>query len=103
MSAQTLNEHFVLEELAGIFRRARGHREPEARLALFESLKDLEKRARCGGVPENILGRIAESRFLAGILRDAVSPVRYQSVRGTRHLWTAAPDLRTSREAVLQD
>lgn len=102
MSSKTLNENFVMEELAAIFRRARGHREPEARVALFESLSDLEGRARCGGVPESILGRIAESRFLAGLLQDAVSPAHYQSIRGVRHLWTANPDPGTPREASLQ-
>ncbi|MFC6747298.1 hypothetical protein [Methylobacterium persicinum] len=91
-----------MEELAAIFRRARGNREPESRAALFESLRDLERRARCSGMPESILRRVAESRFLAGVLREAVSPIRYQSVRGTRHLWTAAPDLQASREAILQ-
>lgn len=96
------SEDVILEELAAIFRGARGHREPDARLAFFESLRDLERRARTCNAADQVLTRVTESRFLAGILRDSVSPAGFQCVRGSRHLWTVAPDLRAGRETAIQ-
>ncbi len=98
MSAHAIDENSIIEELSAIFRLARGHHEREARIALFESLSDLEKQAYLRGASDCLLKRVAESRFLAGILREAVCPVRYQSLRGARQVLTAAPDLRASHE-----
>lgn len=69
-------------------------------MALFDSLSALEKRAEKWGVPADLLGRVAESRFLAGLLRDSVSPDRYECFRGMKHLWTVAPDLYAPRDAI---
>lgn len=98
MSANQIDENSIIEDLAAIFRHARGRRGREARIALFESLSALEKQAYVRGASDKVLGQLAESRFLAGILREAASPVRYQSVRGARQLWTITPDIRVSHE-----
>jgi hypothetical protein len=45
-----------------------------ARYALFDALTDLEGRARVGGASDLTLRKIAEVRFLTGILREAVRP-----------------------------
>ncbi len=98
MSVPSTDENTFIDDLTAILGRARGPRERDSRIALFESLSRLEKQAFVGGASALTLGRLAESRFLAGILRESVSPVCYQSVRGPRHLWTAAPDFRASHE-----
>ena len=41
------------------------------------------------GAPEAFLRRVAECRFLAGILRESVSPVHHQAMRATRRVWAA--------------
>ncbi|MCJ2011681.1 hypothetical protein [Methylobacterium sp. J-076] len=102
MSADHPDEHTIIEELAAIFRRARGPRAGEARHALFESLAELERRAGLRGASDGTLGRVSESRFLAGLLRESVSPIRTQTVRATRQLLTACPDPRTVCETVAQ-
>lgn len=52
-----------------------------ARPVLFDALRDLESRARRGGASALTLRKIAEARFLVGILRDAVRPVRTAPLR----------------------
>jgi hypothetical protein len=52
-----------------------------ARPVLFEALLNLESRARRGGASTVTLRKIAEARFLVGILRDAVRPVRAAPLR----------------------
>ena len=42
--------------------------------ALFDALLDLEGRAKSGAASALTLRKIAEARFLVGILRDAVRP-----------------------------
>lgn len=98
MPTPPFDENAIIEDLTAIFRRARGNCERESRISLFESLSELEKKAYLRGAPDGVLNRVAESRFLAGILREAVTPVRHQSPRGGRHFWTSAPDLHASRE-----
>lgn len=98
MSTHPPDEITIIEDLAAIFRVARGQRECDSRLELYTSLSELEKQAYVMGAPDPVLKRVAESRFLAGILREAVSPVRFQGTRGARRILTAAPDRRNSRE-----
>lgn len=48
---------------------------------LYESLSALERRALVGGASDRTLRDIAEARFLSGILRGAVRPVRPAPIR----------------------
>ncbi|MEE7468229.1 hypothetical protein MOF8_16255 [Methylobacterium oryzae] len=48
--------------------------DPDARYALFDALSDLERRAQSAGAPDLTLRKIAEIRFLTGILRESVRP-----------------------------
>ncbi len=90
MSTDSLDELSLFEELAAILRRARGRRESESRYALFDELAALEKRALVLGASRPTLDRLAESRFLAGILRDSISPGRHHNLRRARQIWAAS-------------
>ena len=63
------------DELSGLVARKHCFDDARSRHTLFDALIDLEVRAQVGGAPEPTLRKIAESRFLAGILREAVRPV----------------------------
>ncbi|WP_449411166.1 hypothetical protein [Methylobacterium komagatae] len=89
MSAQNTDENSIADELRAIFRASRDHRDRDSRIALFDSLADLERSMVLSGAPESFLRRVAECRFLAGILRNSVSPVHHQAMRATRRIWTA--------------
>jgi hypothetical protein len=62
------------DELALLTAGRQSSGDTQARYALFDTLKDLEGRALIGGASDLTLRRIAEIRFLVGILRDAVRP-----------------------------
>jgi hypothetical protein len=51
------------------------------RYAVFDALMDLEDRAFSGGASALTLRKIAEVRFLVGILREAVRPIPVASLR----------------------
>ncbi|MCJ2072658.1 hypothetical protein MKK75_28360 [Methylobacterium sp. J-030] len=51
------------------------------RYALFDALRDLEDRALTEGASGSTLRKIAEIRFFAGILREAVRPFPLMSLR----------------------
>ena len=61
-------------ELATLIASKQSSRDLDARCALFDALSDLESRARSGGAAGLTLRKIAEIRFLTGILREAVRP-----------------------------
>ncbi|MGH1572916.1 hypothetical protein ACRAWG_22345 [Methylobacterium sp. P31] len=61
-------------ELAALMARKQSSGDEHSRCALFNALSDLERRALVGGASDLTLRKIAESRFLAGILREAVRP-----------------------------
>jgi hypothetical protein len=102
MSIDSLNELSLFEELAAILRRARGRRESESRHTLFEELAALEKRALVLGASNPTLDRLAETRFLAGILRESVSPSRYSNLRHARQNWSAAKQSGSDRGPTLE-
>lgn len=90
MPTDSLNELSIFEELAAILRRSRGRRESESRHVMFEELAALEKRALVQGASDATLDRLAETRFLAGILRESVSADRHHSLRRARQAWAAS-------------
>jgi hypothetical protein len=61
-------------ELSALIAAKQSSRDERARYALFEALSELEGRARTGGASDLTLRKIAELRFLAGILRESVRP-----------------------------
>ncbi|XYD08514.1 hypothetical protein R1A27_26625 [Methylobacterium sp. NMS12] len=61
-------------ELANLIASKQSSRDLDARCALFDALSDLERRAQGAGAPDLTLRKIAEIRFLAGILRESVRP-----------------------------
>jgi hypothetical protein len=69
------------DELAALIAPQHTSRDERARHALFDALTELEGRARTGGATDRTIGKIAEVRFLSGILRDAVRPYRAVSLR----------------------
>ncbi|WP_378970182.1 hypothetical protein [Methylobacterium komagatae] len=89
MSAQSTDENSIADELRAIFRASREHRDRDSRIALFDSLANLERSLTSRGAPEAFLRRVAECRFLAGILRESVTPAHHQAMRATRRIWTA--------------
>lgn len=68
-------------ELVALIARQRTSGDARARHALFDALTDLEGRARTGGASDPTLRKIAEVRFLSGILREAVRPYRAVPLR----------------------
>jgi hypothetical protein len=69
------------DELAVLIARKQSSEVEDARQALFEALSDLEDRARAGRASTSTVRKIAEARFLVGILRGAVRPVPVVSLR----------------------
>ncbi|MBP2493323.1 hypothetical protein ABID82_000480 [Methylobacterium sp. PvP062] len=61
-------------ELASLIATKQSSRDLDARCALFDALSDLERRAQSAGAPDMTLRKIAEIRFLTGILRESVRP-----------------------------
>ncbi|MGU3465362.1 hypothetical protein ACLBXO_10965 [Methylobacterium sp. C33D] len=61
-------------ELAHLIAPKQSSRDLDGRYALFDALSDLERRAQSGGASDLTLRKIAEIRFLAGILRESVRP-----------------------------
>lgn len=68
-------------ELAELIACQRTSGDAGARHALFDALTDLERRARTGSASDPTLRKIAEVRFLSGILREAVRPYRTVPLR----------------------
>ena len=62
------------DELTALMARSQSSGVEEARHALFDALLDLEVRAKAAAAAAATLRKIAEIRFLVGILRDAVRP-----------------------------
>jgi hypothetical protein len=62
------------DELASLIASMQSYRDIGKRYALFDALSNLERRAQCAGAPDSTLRKIAEIRFLTGILREAVRP-----------------------------
>ena len=62
------------DELTTLMARTQVSGVEGARDALFEALRDLEARAKSAAAAASTLRKIAEIRFLVGILRDAVRP-----------------------------
>ncbi len=68
-------------ELATLIASKQSSRDLPARYALFDALSDLERRAKSAGAPDLTLRKIAEIRFLTGILRESVRPFPVASLR----------------------
>ena len=68
-------------EMAVLMARSQSCGERRDRYAVFDALMDLEDRAFLGGASTLTLRKIAEVRFLVGILRDAVRPNPVTSLR----------------------
>ncbi|MHB2207115.1 hypothetical protein [Methylobacterium sp. CM6257] len=62
------------DELTALMARKQSSEDGWSRCALFDAVSDLECRALIGGASDLTLRKIAEIRFLAGILREAVRP-----------------------------
>lgn len=71
--------------MASIVARRKSSVDARSREAVFAALSELEKRALIGGAPDATLRDIAEARFLIGILREAVVPVRCATLRTVLH------------------
>jgi hypothetical protein len=81
MRADQSGEDALKEQLASIVGRGRRSTDERSRDELFAALSRLERQALVGGGSDEILKSIAEVRFLAGILRDAVRPPRPGALR----------------------
>ena len=81
MTADQFVESDLKAELASIVERGQRPIDERSRNELFLALSRLEKQALIGGGSDEILKRIAEVRFLAGILRHAVRPARVGGLR----------------------
>lgn len=68
-------------ELAVLMARVQSCGEQCERYAVFDALMDLEDRACAGGASALTVRKIAEIRFLVGILREAVRPIPVASLR----------------------
>ncbi|MCJ2137141.1 hypothetical protein MKK69_24385 [Methylobacterium sp. J-026] len=68
-------------EMTSLVARMQSYGDARDRYALFDALRDLEDRAVAGGAPVLTLRKIAEVRFLVGILREAVRPFPAASLR----------------------
>ena len=77
-------------EMVALMTRMRSCGERRDRYAIFNALMDLEDRACAGGASTLTLRRIAEVRFLAGILREAVRPRPITSLRTVLRMCGAA-------------
>ena len=62
------------DERAALTARMQSSGDRRAHYALFDALKELEDRARTEGASAVTLRKIAETRFLVGILREAFRP-----------------------------
>ena len=69
------------DELAALIAGRLSSDDAEARHALFAALSTLERRALIAGASDSTLHKIAEARFLVGILRDAMRPSRIAPLR----------------------
>ncbi|MCJ2090204.1 hypothetical protein MKK88_30090 [Methylobacterium sp. E-005] len=67
--------------MAALAARVQSFGDRPDRYALFDALRDLEDRASTGGASGSTLRKIAEIRFFAGILREAVRPFPLASLR----------------------
>lgn len=86
MSNNQSNEHFLFAEFAALVAQARSRPDAAARQDLFTALLSLERRAGLAGVNDDFLLRVAEARFLAGILRESVVPLSHVGVRTARRI-----------------
>lgn len=68
-------------ELAALIAQIQSRGDQSDRGAIFDALTRLEDRALAGGAPALTLRKIAEVRFLVGILREAVRPAPVASLR----------------------
>ncbi|MBE7198764.1 MAG: hypothetical protein INR70_13325 [Parafilimonas terrae] len=88
MSRIHTDEHCLSAEFAALVAHARDHRDGDSRQDLFTALLALERRAGLAGVSDRFLRRVAEARFLAGILRESVVPVQHAGQRATQQALT---------------
>ncbi|MCJ2059845.1 hypothetical protein MKL09_25355 [Methylobacterium sp. J-048] len=74
------------DELAALLTTRHASDDGEAREALFAALSRLERQALIAGAADPTLYKIAEARFLVGILRDAMRPLRIAPLRSLLRL-----------------
>ena len=79
-AAESIQSSFEDERVA-LTARVQSCGDRHARYALFDELLSLEDRALAAGAPDLTLRKIAEVRFLVGILREAVRPRPVASLR----------------------
>lgn len=103
MCADQSSESRFEGELTRLIAGQQSSGDPAARQALYERLADLECRALIGGATPQTLRKIAEIRFLVGILRDAVRPFPIASLRTVLRLRERVRDRVEARSASQAD
>jgi hypothetical protein len=73
-------------ELAALLASKQSSDDDAAREALFAALSRLERQALIAGASDATLHKIAEGRFLVGILRDSMRPSRIAPLRSLLRL-----------------
>jgi len=86
MSADPCRDSRFEDELAALLACKQSSDDAVAREALFAALLRLERRALIAGATDSTLAKIAEARFLVGILRDAMRPSRIAPLRSLLRL-----------------
>ena len=86
MRADPCHDSRFTGELAALLATKQSSDDEAAREALFAALSRLERQALIAGAADSTLGKIAEARFLVGILRDAMRPSRIAPLRSLLRL-----------------
>lgn len=88
MRADPRHRNHFEDELATLLASKHASDDEEARQAPFATLSRLERQALIAGAPDTTLHKIAEARFLVGILRDSMRPSRIAPLRSLQRLAT---------------
>ncbi|CAM2945519.1 MULTISPECIES: hypothetical protein [Methylobacterium] len=86
MRADPCHDSRFEDALAALLADRQSSDDAAAGQALFAALSRLERQALIAGAADTTLHRIAEARFLVGILRDAMRPSRIAPLRSLLRL-----------------
>ncbi len=86
MRADPCHDSRFTGELAALLATKQSSDDEAAREALFAALSRLERQALIAGAADSTLEKIAEARFLVGILRDSMRPSRIAPLRSLLRL-----------------
>ncbi|KNY20582.1 hypothetical protein [Methylobacterium sp. ARG-1] len=86
MRADPCHDSRFTGELAALLASKQSSDDEAAREALFAALSRLERQALIAGAADSTLEKIAEARFLIGILRDSMRPSRIAPLRSLLRL-----------------